>query len=149
MIRKYGDNDLDDLLEVWHQASLIAHHFMDDEFFASEREAIQNDHLPIAETWVYELEGKVVGFISLLEHHVGAIFVHPAMQRESIGRSLMDHARSLRGQLQLEVFKANRVGRAFYDQYGFVVVEEYFHEALKQPMLKMQLDVPDISIKGS
>ena len=149
MIRKYGDNDLDDLLEVWHQASLIAHHFMDDEFFASEREAIQNDHLPIAETCVYELEGKVVGFISLLEHHVGAIFVHPAMQRESIGRSLMDHARSLRGQLQLEVFKANQVGRAFYDQYGFVVVEEYFHEALKQPMLKMQLDVPDISIKGS
>ncbi len=80
MIRRYGNQDLDDLLEVWHQASVIAHHFMDDEFFAVEREAIQNDHLPIAETWVYELEGKIVGFISLLGHCVGAIFVHPAMQ---------------------------------------------------------------------
>ena len=147
MIRRYGDHDLEDLLEVWHQASVIAHHFMDDEFFAGEREAIQNDHLPIADTWVYELEGKVVGFVSLLGHHVGAIFVHPAMQRKGIGRILMDHARSLCGQLELEVFKANRVGRAFYDQYGFKVVGEYFHEALGQPMLKMQLNVPDVSIK--
>jgi len=147
MIRKYGDHDLEDLLEVWHQASVIAHHFMDAEFFAREREAIQNDHLLIADTWVYELEGKVVGFISLLGHQVGAIFVHPAMQRKGIGRSLMDHAGSLCGQLELEVFKANRVGRAFYDQYGFEVVEEYFHEALGQPMLKMQLDVPGVSLK--
>ncbi len=142
MIRRYVDNDLDDLLEVWHQASVIAHHFMDDEFFADEREAIQNDHLPIADTWVYESDGKVVGFISLLGHQIGAIFVHPAMQRKGIGRILMDHARSLCGQLELEVFKANRVGRAFYDRYGFEVVEEYFHESLGQPMLKMQLDVP-------
>ncbi|PKB79593.1 MAG: hypothetical protein BZY88_12300 [SAR202 cluster bacterium Io17-Chloro-G9] len=59
MIRKYWDYDLDDLLEVWYQASLIAHHFMDAKFFAAEREAIKYDHLPIAETWVYELEGKV------------------------------------------------------------------------------------------
>ena len=60
----------------------------------------------------------------------------------------MDHARSLRGQLQLEVFKANGVGRAFYDQYGFKIVEEYFNEALGQPTLKMQLDAPDASIKS-
>ena len=143
MIRRYGDDDLDNLLEVWHQASVIAHHFMDEDFFAGEREAIQSDHLPIAETWVYELDGKVVGFISLLGHHVGAIFVHPTMQRKGIGRSLMDHAQSLYGPLELEVFKANRVGRAFYDQYGFKVVEEYFYGAVEQPMLKMQLDVPD------
>ena len=93
MIRRYDDHDLEDLLGVWHQASVIAHHFMDDEFFAGEREAIQNDHLPIADTWVYELEGKVVGFISQLGHHVGAIFVHPALQRKGVGRILMDHAR--------------------------------------------------------
>ncbi len=61
----------------------------------------------------------------------------------------MDHARSLHGQLQLEVFKENRVARAFYDQYGFEVVEEYFHEALGQPMLKMQLDVRETSTKRS
>ena len=147
MLRRYIDRDLDDLLEVWYQASVIAHHFMDEEFFAAERVAIQSDHLPIADTWVYEIEGKVVGFVSLLGHNVGAIFVHPAMQRKGIGRSLMDHARSLCGPLQLEVFKANHVGRAFYDQYGFEVVEEYFHDALGQPMLKMRLDVPDDSIK--
>lgn len=149
MIRRYGDHDLDDLLEVWCQASLIAHHFMDDEFFAREHKAIQNDYLPITDTWVYELDGKVVGFISLLGQEVGAIFVHPAMQSKGIGRSLMDHARSLGGQLQLEVFKANRVGRTFYDHYGFEVVEEYFHEALGHPMLKMRLDVPETSTKRS
>ena len=147
MIRKYRDHDLNDLLNVWQEASLIAHHFMDEEFFAVERVAIENDYLPVVETWVYELEGKIAGFISLLGHDVGAIFVHPAMQRKGIGRILMDHARSLCGYLELDVFKANLIGRAFYDQYGFEVVREYFHDATGQPMLKMRSDVPGVSKK--
>ena len=138
---------MSDLLEVWHEASVIAHHFMDEEFFAVKRNAIENEYLPVVETWVYELDGKVVGFISLLGHVVGAIFVHPGMQRNGIGRSLMDHARSLYGPLELEVFKANLIGRAFYDQYGFKVVDEYFHQATGQPMLKIRLDVPDVPKK--
>ena len=147
MIRKYADRDLNELLDVWHEASVIAHHFMDKEFFTVERNAIENDYLPVVETWVYELDGKVAGFISLLGHEVGAIFVHPTMQRKGIGRALMDQARSLYGQLELEVFKANLIGRGFYDQYGFKVVDEYFHQATGQPKLKIRLDVPDASKK--
>ncbi len=40
MIRPSADDDLDDVLDVWHLASLEAHAFLSDEFSDAERIAI-------------------------------------------------------------------------------------------------------------
>ena len=72
-----------------------------------EREQIVTRWLPVAETWVYERDGSVVGFIALIGNEVGGIFVDPSVHRQGIGRSMMDHARALREELELDVFKAN------------------------------------------
>lgn len=50
MIRRYGVGDLDELLDVWHEASLMAHPFLTEEFFASERQQVAEVWVPIAET---------------------------------------------------------------------------------------------------
>ena len=63
MIRKYNTADLAELLDVWYDASQIAHWFLDSEFFDTERNEIREKHLPIADSWVFEEEGQVVGFI--------------------------------------------------------------------------------------
>ncbi|MDJ0756057.1 MAG: GNAT family N-acetyltransferase [Ardenticatenaceae bacterium] len=139
MIREYQKDDLDDLLEVWYHASLVGHPFLDDAFLNQERENVAKIYIPMAETWVYVREARVVGFISLIGHEVGAIFVDPNVQGQGIGRALMDHARALRGELEVEVFKANRVGRRFYDRYGFVLEDEYIHEQTGQPALRLRL----------
>src|SRR5690606_19639447 len=108
MIRSYKRDDLDDLLDTWYAASQVAHPFLTDEFFAAERENIPHIYLPMADTFVFEKEGAVVGFIALIGNEVGAVFVHPRFHRQGIGRSLMNHARDLRGNLEVEVFKNNR-----------------------------------------
>ena len=77
-------------LDVWYRSSLIAHSFLTEEFFAAERQEIAHDLLPMTETTVYESDGRVVGFVSLIENEVGAIFVDPDHQRRGIGRALMD-----------------------------------------------------------
>lgn len=138
MIRKYEDRDLSELLEVWYQASLLAHPFLDEAFLSQERKKIATLHIPAAETWVFVSEGHLVGFISLFDNEVGAIFVAPAAQGRGIGRALMDHARSMHAELELEVFKANHIGRRFYDRYGFVYMSEGVHEETGQPVLRLR-----------
>ena len=140
MIRPYTAADLDELLEAWYQASLIAHFFLTEEFFVQERQQIAEQWLPMAETMVYEDKGRVVGFVSLVGNEVGAIFVYPDCQGRGIGRALMDWARASRPFLELDVFEANATGRRFYDEYGFQVVGRHAGEPPGQNQLRLRLD---------
>ena len=138
MIRAYRDDDLDGLLDVWYQASRLAHPFLDETFLSQERDNIRKVYIPTAETWVYVGNGRVQGFISLIGHEVGALFVDPGVQGKGIGRALMNHASALRGELEVDVFKANRIGRRFYDRYGFSFEREHVHEQTGQPLLRLR-----------
>lgn len=139
MIREYEERDLSELLDAWYSASQVAHPFLDEDFFEQERRNIAVLYLPNAETWVYELDGVVVGFIALLGNEVGGIFVDARLHRRGIGRALMDKARSIRNVLELYVFKDNQVGRKFYEKYGFSEVDEYLHAETGFMQLRLKL----------
>jgi putative acetyltransferase len=137
MIRSYEHTDLDELLDTWAAASQVAHPFLSEDFFEAERHNIPNVYLPMADTFIYEKDGNVVGFIALIGDEIGAIFVHPTFHGQGIGRALMDHARDLRTNLEVEVFKANRIGRDFYRRYGFSFMDEHIHEETGEPLLRL------------
>lgn len=137
MIRPYEKHDLEDLLETWYAASQMALPFLGDDFFDVERHNITQIYLPMADTFVCETEGRVVGFIALIKNEVGAIFVHPEYHGRGFGRALMDHARMLRGDLEVEVFKENRIGREFYRRYGFTFHDEHIHEETGEALLRL------------
>jgi putative acetyltransferase len=139
MIREYEDKDLSELLDAWYSASQVAHPFLDEDFFEQERRNIAALYLPNAETWVYELDGVVVGFIALIGNEVGAIFVDAKFHRQGIGRALMDKARSIRDVLELDVFKDNQVGLKFYEKYGFNEVDEHLHAETGFMQLRLKL----------
>ena len=139
MIRPYRDTDLSQLLDVWYSASLVGHPFLDQMFFERERGRIREAYLPAAETWVFERDDTVVGFVALIGDEVGGLFVAPNYHGQGIGRALMDHARTTREVLELNVFKENRVGRAFYERYGFQLVDEHVHEETGCKELRLRL----------
>lgn len=139
MIRQYDPKDRDALLVVWSESAAVAHPFWTPAMFDQERRDIAEKFLPIAETFVFERNGAVVGFISLLGSEVGGIFVDPQYHGQGIGRALMDWARASRDHLELDVFEANELGRAFYAAYGFAVVGERVDEATGQRVLRMRL----------
>jgi putative acetyltransferase len=140
MIRSFADRDVEDLLDVWHRASLIAHPFLTEGFLQRERVEIVERWLPTAETTVFESDGRVVGFLSLIGNEVGAIFVDPDCHGRGFGQALMDHARDRRPHLELSVFEANEIGRRFYDAYGFRIIERRIEETSGQPELRLRLD---------
>ena len=128
IIRPYESQDLKPLLSVWRKASELAHPFLDSAFLDKETENIPNIYLPIAETWVAEVNHELVGFIALINNEVGALFVDPVYHGKGIGTALMNKAADIRDSLELEVFKDNSIGRAFYARYGFTCLKESVHD---------------------
>jgi putative acetyltransferase len=139
IIRRYEEKDLDGVLSSWENASKLAHPFLTKEFLDKERYDIPNVFLPISDTWVAESNGKIVGFIALLGNEVGGLFVEPEHHGEGIGRALMDKAQELHGDLEVEVFQENSIGRRFYSRYGFELMEEKIHKETGNILLRLKL----------
>ncbi|MDW6002390.1 N-acetyltransferase [Vibrio mangrovi] len=128
MIRAYRATDIDRILEIWFAASLQAHHFIAPEFWQSQLENMRHLYLPAAETYLYEQDSEIVGFCSLYENNLAAIFVIPEKQGQGIGKQLLTHARSCRESLTLTVYQANEASYQFYLSQGFKVIGEQVDE---------------------
>jgi putative acetyltransferase len=89
---------------------------------------MREKYLPLAENLVFEEEGKVAGFISLVEEKVCALFVAPEMQGKGIGRALLENVLALKGNLTLKVYRENENALRFYEKCGFVAVGEKVDE---------------------
>ncbi|NCT77795.1 N-acetyltransferase [Pseudomonas stutzeri] len=124
MIRPNRPDDLETLLGIWLEASSRAHDFVERGFWEARLVDMRNLYLPAAQTWVYERDGTVVGFVSLLDDVLAAIFVAPTEQGHGIGSALLEHAKGLRERLSLTVYAANGASIAFYRRHGFQIAGE-------------------------
>ncbi len=128
MIRKYRKDDIEILLDIWLRASIEAHDFIAPDFWRSQVNNMRNIYIPASENYVYERESKVLGFYSLHENTLAAIFISPENQRTGIGKQLMNHAKKQRENIVLSVYKENEPSFNFYLSQGFTVVSEQIDE---------------------
>jgi putative acetyltransferase len=128
LIRNYRETDLEEMVRIWYDASILAHSFIPSSFWALNKSAMKEEYLLLAENLVFEEEGKVAGFISLVGERVCALFVAPEMQGKGIGRALLEHAMLLKENLSLKVYRENENALRFYGKCGFVAVGEEIDE---------------------
>lgn len=140
MIRDFKTTDTDAVVAVWRKASEFAHPFLTETFLDAEAQALREVYLAHAKTQVIEIEGNVAGFIAMAGNAVAGLFIDPDHHRQGLGRALVDKVRAEHGQLTVEVFKHNAVGRPFYTGYGFEVIDSYVHEPSGQITIRMKLD---------
>ena len=114
---------------------------MTDEFIVQEEQNLRTLYLPNAETWVVEEDGAPVGFISLIGNEIGGLFLDPSQHGRGLGRAMVDHAKTLRDRLRVEVFERNAIGRRFYERYGFVEEGSYRHDESAE--ITLQLVLPE------
>lgn len=124
MIRDYKVNDLQEVLDIWLIASIKAHDFIEPSFWESQLSNMRDVYIPSSKTHVYEEEGKVLGFCSLVDNTIAAIFVLPSLQGKGIGKKLLNHAKAKRNELNLTVYKDNRDSIQFYLSQNFYIVSE-------------------------
>lgn len=141
MIRKYRKDDIEILLDIWLRASIEAHDFIAPDFWRSQVNNMRNIYIPASENYVYERESKVLGFYSLHENTLAAIFVSPENQRAGIGKQLMNHAKKQRENIVLSVYKENEPSFNFYLSQGFTVVSEQIDEHTERQEYTMSTSI--------
>ena len=141
MIRKHIEKDLEQILNVWYHSSTLAHPFLKFEFVEKVKSDMRNIYIPDSDTWVYEKDLEIVGFISMIGNEIGGLFVMPSILGKGIGTQLVNFVSENHKNLEVEVFEKNKIGRAFYDKHGFRLVKEFTHQESRENVLKMRKQV--------
>jgi putative acetyltransferase len=128
LIRNYRKTDLEEMVRIWYEASVTAHSFIPASFWALQKGTMKEKYLPLAENFIFEENGQLAGFISLVGERVCALFVAPEMQGRGIGGALLEYAKALKGRLSLKVYRENKHALRFYKKSGFVAAGEEVDE---------------------
>lgn len=139
MIREYRIEDIEILIAVWRSASHLAHPFLEASFIEREATNLRDLYLPNAQTWVAEENGAAIGFIAMIKNEIGGLFLDPIFHGKGYGKALVDHVVEIQGNLSVEVFEKNTIGRRFYAGYGFAETGRYKHESSNEVTLKLEM----------
>ena len=138
MIRKHIEQDLEQIMNIWEKSSTLAHPFLRNDFVEKVASDMRNLYIPNSETWVFEENDSIVGFISMIENEIGGLFVLPDNHSKGIGTKLVDFIAKENKVLEVEVFEKNKIGNAFYNKYGFKLIKQYLHEESYNVVLRLQ-----------
>lgn len=129
MIRIAAQNDYSHLIDIWLEASIKAHHFIDSSFWINSAQKMKDIYLPSSKTWILEDESySIKGFVSVVDHHIAALFISPAHQGEGYGSTLLQFIKTKCDQLSLNVYALNEQAIHFYQKHGFRITEEMLDE---------------------
>jgi len=126
LIRKMETPDIDEVVDIWYEASIVAHNFIPKDFWDANRAVMKSKYMPMSEAYVFIDGEQILGFIALIDEYLAAIFVKPESQGKGIGSSLLSHIKNLRDHLQLKVYDKNKKSINFYRNKGFSVISESF-----------------------
>ena len=118
-IRAYRTTDLDPVIRVWRAATVLAHPFLGPADLDQDEDLIRHQLIAKTETWLACHDETMLGFVSLMERTIVALFVDPAKHRSGIGARLLAHVNRLHGPLNVEVFADNGIAMPFYRKHGF------------------------------
>ena len=120
MIRKFKEEDTTKVMTIWTKGNFQAHNFIEKDYWLENYNKVKNEFLPNSETYVYENEDEIQGFISIMNNnYIGAIFVKEPYRRKGIGRKLINYCKEKYETLTLNVYDKNGNAIAFYTAMGF------------------------------
>ncbi len=84
MIREFEKKDIETIIRIWLDASIIAHDFIGPNYWRNKTDDMRNLYLPSSNTYIYENSGKILGFLSMVENNIAALFVLPESQEKEL-----------------------------------------------------------------
>ncbi|MHD0314015.1 N-acetyltransferase [Fusobacterium varium] len=123
MIRNLKNDDIDIVMELWKNSTIEAQSFIPDSYWLENYDNVKNNYLPNSDTYVYEEDGEIKGFVSLIENiFIGGLFIRVDSQREGIGSVILDFLKERNDKLQLTVYDKNERAMKFYLKSGFKIL---------------------------
>ena len=88
MIRESNADDLAPILALWMESTIFAHPFIEERYWRESEPIVRDVYLPAAQTWVWEEEGELKGFVSVIDDRfLGALFVAVGVDTTLLARS--------------------------------------------------------------
>lgn len=137
-IRLCNEKELDTLVDLWCEASLVAHHFIDKNYWQSQAKEMKEKYLPMSETYVLIVEKEIMGFISMVDDYLAALFIERNQQGKGYGKKLLTYMKEQREKIQLKVYQKNSQAVHFYKNNGFSIIEECYDMLTGEKELLME-----------
>lgn len=128
-IKKLEKDNVDRVMEIWLDSTVKAHDFIDKSYWLTNYDTVKNNYIPMSETYVYEENNIIKGFISIIEgEFIGALFVDSKSQNKGIGKKLITYVKDNYNNLSLAVYKENQNAVNFYINQGFLINKEQIND---------------------
>ena len=137
-ITKYKETDINKLIDIWYNGSITAHHFIDKDYWKSQKKDMKEKYIPMSETYVISNKKEVIGFVSMVDDYLAALFIDGNHQGYGYGKKLLNFVKEQRNSIQLKVYKKNENAVNFYLKNGFVLNEELINEPTAEEELLME-----------
>lgn len=137
-IRKLDNSDIPKVVELWYETSIEAHDFISPDYWKANMEAMATVYLPNSETYLAVEGESIVGFITMVDNYLAAIFVQVSMLECGIGTKLLDFIKDKREKIQLAVYKKNFKSINFYKKHDFKTLSENLDKNTNEIELLME-----------
>ena len=140
-VRKVRSDEGAELFDIWWRSATATHTFLSREELEALAPSVRALGLQKLDTWVLcDPLGQAIGFMVLSGPSIEALFIVPEWTGKGGGRQLVQHARSLRGRLRVDVNEQNAPAVEFYRAHGFRVVgrSETDGEGRPYPLLHLE-----------
>ena len=144
MLRELKEKDVDDVMKLWRDGNFKAHNFIRNIYWSDKYIEIQDQYLKKSYTILYEEDGKIKGFISILnDGYIWALFVDESIQREGIGRILVNYVKEKYKRLSLNLFEKNINATMFFRAMGFKKLKSQIDESTSERQYIMEWNKSD------
>ncbi|MFR3685967.1 MAG: GNAT family N-acetyltransferase [Enterococcus sp.] len=123
LLETISDTDLETLASIWLKSNLDAHAFINQNYWIENYQTIKKT-LPTAALYAYYHNGKIVGFLGLIDTYVAGLFVLSDYRSIGIGGQLLAKIKAKHSKLTLSVYQKNERAVLFYLKQGFKILKE-------------------------
>lgn len=128
-IRKLIDTDIETVMKIWHEGNLEAHDFVDPAYWDKSRSYVRR-MLGEVDVYVYESNGRVVGFMGMDGEYLEGLFVHRDFRGLGFGTRMIEWVKAENDYFTLHVFKKNYGAYTFYRNRGLLIRDLEINEDL-------------------
>lgn len=144
MIRPFLMKDLNSVMDIWLRSCVKAYPFLNKQQIIELYEPFQTDHLLQSQSNVLEIDGKIVGFISIKQTmEISALYVDPQVWRQGVGEKLLDFLFTKYHRLHCKVYEKNTIGLNFFGKNGFSYATRDVDELTGQSQLVLLRDLSE------
>lgn len=137
-IELHKQSDIDTLTDIWYRGSIQAHDFIDQEYWLSQKTEMRDKYIPMSDTYVIYNQAEIVGFVSMVEDYLAALFIDTSYQKNGYGKELINFIKIQKSKITLKVYKENTSATRFYEKNGFTIKETLLDENTNQEEYLME-----------